>query len=61
MLRISTKRGLSLRNGEPLTNQIVDHLFADTFYAGVIHDPWSGEKYAGRHMAMLSRETFEAV
>lgn len=61
MLRILTKRGLRLRNGKQLTNQIVDHLFADLFYAGVIRDPWSGEEYAGRHLAMVSRETFNAV
>ena len=61
MLRILTKRGLRLRSGKPLTNQIVDHLFGDAFYAGVIRDPWSGEEYAGRHMPMVSRETFDAV
>ena len=61
MLRILTKRGLRLRSGKPLTNQIVDHLFADAFYAGIIRDPWSGEEHAGRHMAMVSRETFDAV
>lgn len=61
MLRMLNTRGLRLRSGKPITNQFIDHLFADLFYAGVIRDPWNGEKYAGRHLAMVNRETFDDV
>lgn len=61
MLRLLTSRGLRTRAGRPLTNQAIDHLLGDRFYAGIIHDPWSGEEVAGRHLPMVSRETFNAV
>jgi DNA invertase Pin-like site-specific DNA recombinase len=61
IMRLLTKRGLRTRKGKPLTNQAIDHIFADTFYAGTIRDPWSGEENAGRHLPMVSRETFHAV
>ena len=61
MLRLLTTRGLRTRTGTPLTNQAVDYIFGNTFYAGIIRDPWKGEEYAGRHLPMVSRETFNAV
>jgi DNA invertase Pin-like site-specific DNA recombinase len=61
MLRLLTSRGLRTHYGKPLTNQAIDHIFADAFYAGIIRDPWNGEEYAGRHLPMVSRETFNAV
>jgi DNA invertase Pin-like site-specific DNA recombinase len=61
MLRLMTGRGLRTRNGTLLTNQAIDHIFADAFYAGIIRDPWSGEEYAGRHLPMVGRETFNTV
>jgi BMFP domain-containing protein YqiC len=61
MLRLMTSRGLRTRTGTPLTNQAIDHIFGNAFYAGIIHDPWSGEEHTGRHLPMVSRETFNTV
>jgi site-specific DNA recombinase len=61
MLRLLTRRGLLTNAGRPLTNQAIDHIFGDTFYAGIIRDPWSGEEHAGRHLPMVNRETFGKV
>src|ERR1017187_4104908 len=61
MLRLMTSRGLRTRTGTPLTNQAIDHIFGNAFYAGIIHDPWSGEEHTGRHLPMVSHETFNAV
>ena len=61
MLRLLTSRGLRTRAGAPLTGQAIDHIFSDTFYAGIIRDPWSGEKHAGRHLPMVTHEIFITV
>jgi site-specific DNA recombinase len=61
IMRLLTNRGLRTRNRKKLSNQAIDHILADAFYAGTIRDPWSGEEHAGRHMPMVSRETFNAV
>ncbi len=59
--RMLHARGLCTRHGNPLSSQIIDHIFADPFYAGIIVDPWSKEEHTGGHLAMISRETFDAV
>lgn len=59
--RMLGERGLHNREGNPLSSQIVDHIFSDPFYAGVIVDPWSMEEHTGKHLAMVSRETFAIV
>ncbi len=61
ILRFLTGRGLRTRSGLQLTNQFIDHLFKDSFYMGTIRDPWSGEDFPGRHLPMVTRDTFEAV
>jgi DNA invertase Pin-like site-specific DNA recombinase len=61
MLRLLTSCGLRTRAGKPLSNQAIDHLFQDSFYAGLIRDPWSGEELPGRHLPMVNLESFEAV
>jgi DNA invertase Pin-like site-specific DNA recombinase len=61
ILRLMTSRGLRTRTGSPLTNQAIDHILGDAFYAGIIRDPWSGEEHSGRHLPMVSRERFDAV
>jgi site-specific DNA recombinase len=61
MKRLLTSRGLRSRAGTPLSNQAIDYLFQDTFYTGSIRDPWSGDEMPGRHLPMVSRDTFEAV
>jgi site-specific DNA recombinase len=61
MKRLLTTRGLRSRSGTPLSNQAIDYLFQDSFYAGSVRDPWSGEELPGRHLPMVSRETFDSV
>jgi DNA invertase Pin-like site-specific DNA recombinase len=61
VLRRMTARGLLTRGGKPLAKQSLDHIFRDSFYAGILHDPWSSDEYSGRHLPMISRATFLAV
>ena len=61
ILRITTSRGLRTRAGKLLPKQTLDDIFRDTFYAGVLRDPWSGEEHIGRHLPMVSREIFDRV
>jgi DNA invertase Pin-like site-specific DNA recombinase len=61
ILRFLTGRKLTTRSGSALTNQFVDYLFDDPFYAGILRDPWSGDELPGKHLPMVSRETFATV
>jgi len=61
LLRLLTSRGLRTRTGASLSNQAIDHILADPFYAGAIRDPWSSEEHTGRHLPMVSRETYNLV
>jgi site-specific DNA recombinase len=61
VLRIATSRGVRTRAGTPLTKQSLDNMFGDSFYAGIIKDPWSGEKVTGGHVPLVSREVFARV
>jgi len=61
ILRFLTERQLTTRSGRALTNQFVDYLFDDPFYAGILRDPWSGEELPGKHLPMVSPETFDTV
>src|SRR5579863_7730200 len=59
--RFLIARGVKTRKGKQIHGQLVDRIFADPFYAGILHDPWTGEELAGRHVPMVSREIFDAV
>jgi site-specific DNA recombinase len=61
ILRLVKTRGLRTHAGHFLSSQSLDNILADVFYAGIIRDPWTGEEYVGRHIPMISRETFDAV
>ncbi len=61
ILRQLTNQGLRTKAGKPLSNQSLDNMFADAYYAGILRDPWSGEEYSGRHLPMVSRATFARV
>ncbi|HUN84804.1 MAG TPA: recombinase family protein [Terracidiphilus sp.] len=61
ILRRITKQGLHTQAGKPLSQQSLDNILADPFFAGILHDPWSGEEYPGRHLPMVSRATFAKV
>lgn len=55
MLRQWDVRGYQ---GEPITPQTLDQMFANPFYAGVLQDPWSGAEHKGRHQPMISVREF---
>lgn len=59
--RMLTSLGLTTKNGAPIPSQTIDNIFDDIFYAGVIRDPWTGDEYPGKHLPMVSRDTFDAV
>jgi site-specific DNA recombinase len=61
ILRFLLSKGLKTRSGRDVTNQFVDHLFEDPFYAGILREPWSGEELPGKHLPMVSHVTFDAV
>jgi site-specific DNA recombinase len=61
ILRIATNRGVRTRAGAPLSKQSLDNMFRDAFYAGIIKDPWSPEKFTGGHMPLVSQEVFAKV
>jgi DNA invertase Pin-like site-specific DNA recombinase len=61
ILRLMTVRGLRTRKGKPISKQSLDHILTSPFYAGIIRDPWTGEDHVGRHLPMVSRQTFQAV
>jgi DNA invertase Pin-like site-specific DNA recombinase len=55
------KAGLRTRGGKPLSKQSLDNILGDPFYAGILHDPMTGEEIVGRHLPLVSRETFAKV
>jgi site-specific DNA recombinase len=59
--KLMTSWGILSRTGKPLAPQSIDDLFSNPFYAGIIVDPWSNERYQGRHIPMVSTEVFEQV
>lgn len=59
--RMMTSRGLRTKTGKPVSSQTIDNIFDDIFYAGVIRDPWTGAEYPGKHIPMVSRNTFDEV
>ncbi len=59
--RLMASWGITSKSGSPLSPQAVDKIFKNSFYAGVIVDPWSGEEHQGRHLPMISRDTFLRV
>lgn len=59
--RFLISRGLKTRRGKRISSQLVDRIFADRYYAGILRDPWSGEELPGKHVPMVSRENFHAV
>jgi site-specific DNA recombinase len=61
ILRLMTGWGLRTRAGKPVSNQSLDKIFRDSFYAGTLRDPWSHEEHVGLHIPMVSGETFAKV
>jgi site-specific DNA recombinase len=61
MRRLMESWGIETRNGKPLSDQSLDNLFRNKYYAGILVDPWTGEEYEGKHLPMVSRGTFAKV
>ena len=56
-----TAWGLRTRGGKPLSRQSLDNIFSNSFYEGILCDAQNGEEYVGKHIPMVSRETFAKV
>ncbi len=61
ILRLAAAWGVRTKRGAPLSKQSLSQMLSDPFYAGIIRDPWSGEEHPGRHLPLVSRETFAKV
>lgn len=59
--RFFVERGLRPRRGKVFAPQTVDYMLSDEFYAGIVRDPWSGERFPGRHLPLISQSTFNAI
>jgi DNA invertase Pin-like site-specific DNA recombinase len=59
--RLMTNWGVHTRRGAPLSNQSLDQLFRNQYYAGVLVNPWSGKEHEGRHLPMTTKEDFARV
>ena len=44
-----------------MSAQLLDHMFANRYYAGMLRDPWTGAEYAGRHAPMVSAAEFARI
>jgi hypothetical protein len=61
ILRLMENWGVRTKAGTSLSDQSLDYLFRNRYYAGIIVDPWSGEELEGKHVRMVSREEFARV
>jgi site-specific DNA recombinase len=62
MGRLMGAWGLTTARGRrSFSPESVNALFINPFYAGILRDPWSGEEYEGKHLAMVTREDFARV
>src|SRR6185312_12328628 len=61
MLRLMRRWNLQTKAGEAVSNQSLNNMFRDPFYAGIIRDPWAKQDYPGQHLAMVSAEVFAKV
>jgi len=59
--RLMDSWGVHALDGRPLSPQSVDNFFNNSYYAGILLDPWSGEEHQAQHPAMVSREDFARV
>lgn len=58
LLRFLQSRGLTTRDGRPIRPQLVDEIFANKYYAGILVEPWSRTEYPARHDPMITPEEF---
>ncbi|MGO9010644.1 MAG: recombinase family protein [Bryobacteraceae bacterium] len=61
ILRLMTNWGIATPRGKPLSPQSLDYFFRNSYYAGILKNPWTGEEYEGKHVPMVSRADFARV
>jgi site-specific DNA recombinase len=61
ILRMMASWGIATKKGISMTAQSLDNFFGNPYYAGILIDPWSGERYQGKHVPMVTQEDFERV
>jgi DNA invertase Pin-like site-specific DNA recombinase len=61
LIRLMTTWGIRTQSGKPVSKQTIDNMLRDSFYAGIIRDPWSGEEHTGRHIPLISLEIFAKI
>ena len=59
--RMMNTWGVTSRKGLVITPQVIDQLFRNPYYAGIVVDPWSGEEHQGLHVPMVSPADFARV
>jgi len=61
ILRMMINWGVQMPNGAAPSHNFPDRFFKNTFYAGTVVDPWSGEEFEGKYTPMVTREEFSRV
>lgn len=61
MGRLMASWGLGAADGRSLAPQSLNKLFTNPFYAGILHDPWSGDDVIGKHVALVTPDVFAQV
>ena len=61
VVRFLRREGLNTTDAHPISPQFIDRLLTNHFYAGILTDPWSCEQFTGRHVPMITVETFALV
>lgn len=59
--RLMTGWGIVTDMGRSFSPQSIDRLFQNPFYAGVLVDRWSKDRYTGQHQPLVTMEEFERV
>jgi site-specific DNA recombinase len=61
VLRLLHRWGIRAYRGRLPKPQLLDHMFSNPYYAGILRDPWTGKEYRGRHEPMISDIEFARV
>ncbi len=59
--RLMTSWGLATARGRAFSPQSIFQMFTNSYYAGVLIDPWNGSEHIGRHTPLVTREEFVRV
>lgn len=58
IVRRLADKGLKAGNGKPIYQQIMQNIFRNKFYCGILTDPWNDEEHKGLHQAMITEQEF---